>query len=226
MEELKDEPDLAATQASQLGLAQPVDPLAVEPHLSGGRSIEAREQIEQRRLAAPTRAHDRDELAALDRQVDAAQREHLSAPGVVGLRQASCLEHACHVGSSRIVSRCSIRSSQSRSAFACSTAPSTSSSAATPLPLVASSASRSRSDCRYSRRCPSIRVLGSASPADATTTNFMKNSSFSHVPGTGVSIQRASVARPASVSSYTRLRRLSPSPFCPTTRPSRSSRAS
>jgi hypothetical protein len=87
VEELKDEADPPPTQASQLGLAQLVDAFAVEVHLSGGGAIEAREQVEQGRLPTAARPHDRDELATLDREVDAAQRQHLrAATGVVGLR--------------------------------------------------------------------------------------------------------------------------------------------
>ena len=80
VEELEHEADLAAAQARELGLAQLVDALAVEPDLAGRRAIEAGEEVEQRRLAAPARAHDRDELAALDREVDAAQASTFAPP--------------------------------------------------------------------------------------------------------------------------------------------------
>jgi hypothetical protein len=53
-------------------------------HLTGGWPIEAAEQVQQRRLAAPRRSHDADELALGDGQVDAAQRRDRHAVGLVG----------------------------------------------------------------------------------------------------------------------------------------------
>ena len=47
--------------------------------------VEAREAVEQRRLAAAARAHDRDHLAGEDLHVDAAQRVHLDEARVVEL---------------------------------------------------------------------------------------------------------------------------------------------
>ncbi len=95
--------------------------------------------------------------------VDAAKTQHLRAAGLVRLRELPRLEYRCHQTSSFSASRCSISSSHSRSAFRCKIAPSTRSSAAGPFPFASSSAFRSRSDCRYSRRCPSRSCFGSAS---------------------------------------------------------------
>ena len=53
--------------------------------------VEAADDVHQRRLAAAGRAHDRDEVAPLDAQVDAAQRVDGDVARAVGLRDA--LEH-------------------------------------------------------------------------------------------------------------------------------------
>jgi hypothetical protein len=106
VEELEHEADLATPQTRELRLAHAVDPLAIEPDLSRRRSIEAGEQIEQSRLAAAARAHDRDELASLDRQVDAPKGRHLRAAGLVCLRELPRFQYLCHQRSSIDTSRC------------------------------------------------------------------------------------------------------------------------
>ena len=50
------------------------------------RPIEAAEDRHERRFAGARRAHDGDELAALDRQADAAQRLHVDVADVIGPR--------------------------------------------------------------------------------------------------------------------------------------------
>ena len=92
IEELEHEADLAATENRQLRLAQAVDTVTVEPDLPCRRSIEPGQQVEQGGLPAPARAHDRDELAALDRDVDATKTQHLRAAGLVRLRELPRLQ--------------------------------------------------------------------------------------------------------------------------------------
>jgi hypothetical protein len=55
-----------------------VDP--VDQHLAAARLLEAAGDRQQRALAGAARAHDGDELAAVDRQVDVAERVHLVRP--------------------------------------------------------------------------------------------------------------------------------------------------
>ena len=49
---------------------------AVEPHLAGGRRVDAGEDADQRRLAGAVRPDEPDDLAALDRERDAGERVH------------------------------------------------------------------------------------------------------------------------------------------------------
>jgi hypothetical protein len=57
-----------------LGRGQARDVAAVEMDAAGGERLEARDQPQQRRLAAARRADEHGELAARDRQVDALDR--------------------------------------------------------------------------------------------------------------------------------------------------------
>jgi len=84
VEELKDEADLAAAQLRPGRLAELVDSAAAEVDLAGCGSVEPAEQVQQGRLAAARGAHDADELALGDRQVDAAQRRDRDAVAFVG----------------------------------------------------------------------------------------------------------------------------------------------
>jgi hypothetical protein len=52
----------------------PVTSLPVEPHAAAGVAQQARDDAQQRALAAAGRADDRDELALRHRQVDAVER--------------------------------------------------------------------------------------------------------------------------------------------------------
>jgi hypothetical protein len=71
VEGLEDEADGPAPQHGPGGLGQAVDPGAVEHDLAGVRALQAAEQVQQGRLAAAARPHDRHGLAGLDGQVDA-----------------------------------------------------------------------------------------------------------------------------------------------------------
>ena len=76
VEELEHDADVAAAHAGQLVLALAGDLLAGEHDLAVVGGVEAGDEVEQRRLAAARRAHDRDELAGAEVEVDAAQGPH------------------------------------------------------------------------------------------------------------------------------------------------------
>ena len=70
-------------------LAHAGDLLVAEEDLAGAGLLDAAEQREQRRLAGPARAEERDPLTGLDLEVDALQRHH-----VVALEGAVEVHHA------------------------------------------------------------------------------------------------------------------------------------
>ena len=65
-------------------------------HGALGRGLEAMQDAQQRGLAAPARADDRDELAGADFEANVAQRHHVVAPAVAReyLAQTRNLQHA------------------------------------------------------------------------------------------------------------------------------------
>jgi hypothetical protein len=65
------------------------DGRAVDRHLARRRLDEAREDVQERRLAAPRGADDRDELAAPGREVEPLDRGHARAPGLKDLAHAA-----------------------------------------------------------------------------------------------------------------------------------------
>ena len=72
---------------------RPGDFLAVEHVGAACRAIEHAHHVEQRRLAAARRPHDRDEFAVGDIEIDIVERGRFDGVGAVGLRQASHGEH-------------------------------------------------------------------------------------------------------------------------------------
>ena len=82
----KTKPEPFAADARELRLGELRDIDAVETVVAAGRPVEATEDRHQRRLARSRRAHDGDELAALDGQADAAQRMHVDVADVIGPR--------------------------------------------------------------------------------------------------------------------------------------------
>jgi hypothetical protein len=70
----EDHSNPAATQFRQRCLTHQVDPGTVEPHLTLGGSIQTSHHVDQGGLATPARAHDRNELTALDHEVDTARQ--------------------------------------------------------------------------------------------------------------------------------------------------------
>ncbi len=74
VEELEDEADVLAAELRELVVAERRDLGAGDRHGAGRRLVEPREDVHERRLARAGRAHDRDELAALHVERDAAER--------------------------------------------------------------------------------------------------------------------------------------------------------
>src|SRR5690606_39558002 len=81
---LEDEAEGVATQEGAPVGIEAGDVLAGEPVAAAARAIEAAEHVHQGRLARARRAHDRDELAALDAKRHAAQRMDREFAGAVG----------------------------------------------------------------------------------------------------------------------------------------------
>ena len=91
---LEQHPDAAAPAGaarSLLGAAR--QPLAVDAHHAAVGLVEAGQAGQQRRLARAGRPGDRDDLAALDGERHALQRERLVVAGVEEPVQAARLEH-------------------------------------------------------------------------------------------------------------------------------------
>src|SRR5580765_2034488 len=85
MEEPEHAADVLAAPHRQLLLAHRVDSPAVDDHGARARPVDAGNEVEDRRLAAARRADDRDELAGVDLEVDAAQRGIVEASHPVRL---------------------------------------------------------------------------------------------------------------------------------------------
>ena len=77
---LEDEADVRLLQRGTLLLRERVDRLSHEQVLAAPGAVVHAEDVEQRRLAGAGRPHDRDELACLDVERDAAQHEGLTGP--------------------------------------------------------------------------------------------------------------------------------------------------
>ena len=72
------------TAASWSSLSR-ADFLAVERVAAAGGQVQTAQDVHQRALARAARAHDRDQLAVVDLQADAAQRVHLDRAHAIGL---------------------------------------------------------------------------------------------------------------------------------------------
>ena len=66
---LEDEPDVAPPDLGEAPFTQPVDPPPFQPQLAGARSVEAAQQMKQRRLSAAARPHHGQRLATGDVEV-------------------------------------------------------------------------------------------------------------------------------------------------------------
>src|SRR5258707_354166 len=70
VEELEDEADLVAADSREVVVGQPGERFAVDADLAGRGTVEAADQIEERRLAGAGRSDNREHLAARDREAD------------------------------------------------------------------------------------------------------------------------------------------------------------
>ena len=88
VELLEHEPDLEVPDPRELVRRKTRDALAVEQVAAAARGVEAPEQVHERGLAGAGGPHDRHELAALDRDRDAAEGVDRVGAEVIVLRQA------------------------------------------------------------------------------------------------------------------------------------------
>ena len=88
MERLEDESDLVATKMREGAFGELVDALSRDRQLTGARTVEPADQVEQRRFSAATRTHHRHGLAATDVEVNHVERAHQALAAAVVLSQA------------------------------------------------------------------------------------------------------------------------------------------
>jgi hypothetical protein len=84
-----------------LPLGHLVDPTSFQPHLAAGRTVEAAQEMEHRRLATAARPHDRDRLAWFDVEINAVDGTHKARVFPVILLEATGLQHCCREGGHR-----------------------------------------------------------------------------------------------------------------------------
>jgi hypothetical protein len=108
VEELEDEAHALAAQPGQLVVREAVVALPVQRDAAAGRGLERADDVQQGALAGARGAHDRDELPALDAEVDAVQGAHLGRALPVDLRQLRRADD-------RLSHTCSLRPDRSRS---------------------------------------------------------------------------------------------------------------
>ena len=72
--ELEHEADVCSAHARELALAPAREGGLCDEDLAGSRHVQSRHEVEECRLTTPGWAHERDELAFVHTQVDAAQR--------------------------------------------------------------------------------------------------------------------------------------------------------
>src|SRR5216683_3323605 len=85
VEALEDKTDLAVADGRKLVVVEPGDVGPVEEVASAGRHVQAADDVHQCRFARAAGAHDRDEVAAFDMQVNSAERLDLDPAHAVGL---------------------------------------------------------------------------------------------------------------------------------------------
>ena len=96
---------------------------------AGGRRVHPAEDVLERRLAAPGRADDRDQLAGLDAQVEALERDDLEVGDLVDLDQVLAEDRGSGIS---VLQSCSTWSSRARRIRAPATTTATTASATTP----------------------------------------------------------------------------------------------
>jgi hypothetical protein len=78
LEELEDDPDVAAAPLGQLRLAERVHRRLADGHAAGGRPVDARDHVQQRGLSAARFPHQRNKFAAINGQVNAFEDGHFT----------------------------------------------------------------------------------------------------------------------------------------------------
>src|SRR5262249_42769374 len=86
---LEHEADVAPPIARERAIVEARELIVPEPDLAGIGTVEAAEEVEQRRLAAARGTEERDDLARAQVQVDAAQGADLVGPGPVDALQGA-----------------------------------------------------------------------------------------------------------------------------------------
>jgi len=98
---LEDEADLVRAQRRELGLGQATELLTVDDDAAAARAQQAAEHREQGRLAAARGAHDQDDLARADREVEVADCVDGRLTLAEAARHVADVEHgagAIHLG--------------------------------------------------------------------------------------------------------------------------------
>ena len=98
--ELEDEADLGGAPLGERAAAELVEPLAADRDAAARGHVEAADEVEQRRLARARRAHQGEEVALLDVEVDVVQHLDLLLAALVHLRQVADLDQPRHVHAS------------------------------------------------------------------------------------------------------------------------------
>src|SRR4029077_3111305 len=93
LERLEDEADLRTPEAGERVLVESAEVFSVQPHAPGGGPVQAREQTQQRRLAASRRADDGDEAARVYLEADILQHCELAPTRQIGAAERVALEH-------------------------------------------------------------------------------------------------------------------------------------
>ena len=100
LEKLKDDAHVAPAPPGHLLLVECVKRIAVDVDLAGGRSIDARKQVDERRLAAPRLADNGHKLAAPDLQINALDRRKVAGGRLKHFYQLSRVDKGsgCRLG--------------------------------------------------------------------------------------------------------------------------------
>src|SRR5690606_5029730 len=103
--ELEHVADVLAAPVRQAAAAHGVDALAVDGDLAAAGRVQAADQVQQGGLAGARRAHQRDEVALFDLQVQAVQHVDPFRAALVGLGEVADADQ-CHVPCPLVVGYC------------------------------------------------------------------------------------------------------------------------
>jgi hypothetical protein len=96
VERLEHKADVAAPEDRPARLREAVNPHAAQRQLASVGTLQPAQQVQQGRLAAAARAHDRDRFTRLDHQVHAVHGPDRRSVAPIAPHQASRLEHRAH----------------------------------------------------------------------------------------------------------------------------------